>query len=157
MLDATAETSNRIVAIIGERRFVYNVAQRHRSGVSSLHVLDEVDNVVQSGIAFSPFSSFYKEFNEQIGRMVSGGFFKFWLYYHSKQKAWKARAEEIPPQVLTMEHMEVAFIASLLPFTFAVSAFMVEMMALWTKVFIPKLSTFFVVKAFYKLHRTSDV
>lgn len=149
-LEATAETSNKLVSVVAGPQFVYFVNEKHRSGVSSLHILDEVTKVVQLGLAFSSFSPFYSEINVQIGRMISGGFFNYWRSFFFP-KPLNVKSESIGPQVLTMDHMEVAFIASLLPLTLAISAFMTEVSIRWIKIFIPRVRAFFVIKAFYKL------
>lgn len=140
-----AETSNKMGAVAPELIFYYHVNGKYRSGVSSLHFLDEIDHVVHSGLVFPSFSPFFDEFNDQIGRLVSGGFFNFWQPFKIK----KGKAEDIGPQVLTMDHMEVALIASMLPFTFAIIAFIAEISVHWTKIVVSRIRAFFVIKAFY--------
>lgn len=147
-----AETSNKMGVEIGDLQFSYFVVTWYRGGVSSLNILDEIKKVVQVGLVSAPFSPFFDECNDLIGRMVSGGFFNLWKS-RRVNNGWNRKAEDIGPQVLTMEHMEVAFLASLLPFTFAIIAFIAEISVHWTKIVVPRLRAFFVIKAFYKLFR----
>lgn len=147
IFDIVAETSNKKGTLSSVLRFFYFVNGKYRSGVSSLHNINEVLMVFQTGAAFAPFSPFFTEFNEQIGRMVSGGFFNFWKFFSLKKPG---KEEDIGPQVLTMDHMEVALIASLLPLTFAIFAFLVEVSVKWTKIFVPRIGTYVVIKTFYK-------
>lgn len=144
---------NKKGAIGPELQFFYLVNGKYRNGVSSLHNIDQVERVYQIGAAFAPFSPFYAEFNEQIGRMVSGGFFNLWKSSSLSKKPWNGKEEDIEPQILTMDHMEVAFIASLLPLTFAILAFFVEVLVNWTKVFVPRIRAYVVIKAFYDFFR----
>lgn len=136
-------------AISGELQFSYYVEKWYRSGISSLNVLNEIQKVVHCGLTFAPFSPFFDEFDDLIGRMVSGGFFNFW----KSSSLLKLKAEDIGPQVLTMDHMEVAFLASLLPFTLAIFCFVAEVSVHWTNIFVPRVRAFFVIKAFYELFK----
>lgn len=129
------------------------VNAKYRNGISSLHALDEIEDVRHIGLAFAPFSPFFGEFNEQIGRMMSAGFFNFWVPASAIKVSWKEKAEDIGPQVLTMDHMAVALIASLLPLTLAVIAFIAEVSVNWMKVTVPRIRVYFVVNAFYKIFR----
>lgn len=104
------------------------------------------------GLPFAPFSPLFSEINEQIGRLVSGGFFNLWKI-NTLKKEWKVKVDEIGPQVLTMDQMEVAFLVSLLPLVLAMMAFIAEVSVSWKKIFVERIEVLFVIRAFYRFYR----
>lgn len=148
-LDAAAETSNKIGVLTAELQFVYALNKKHRSGMSSLHILEDIARVVYVGSVFKPFSPFYEEFNELIGRMISSGLFNLWKSEFTLKKDYAVRVEEIGPQVLTLDQMEVAFMISLLPLSLAMVAFLVEIFVHWMKVVFPRVRAFLVLRSYY--------
>lgn len=126
----------------------------YRSGHSSLHSLEEIKIVAHVGVTFQRFTPFYEQVDELIGRLITGGFFKRWLLQHLDFKDSKVKIEDIGPQVLTMDQMEVAFIASLLPLTLALTAFFMEVFVQWMKILIPRIRAYIVLKKYYRHLRT---
>lgn len=148
------EPSNKIGVQASELHFIFRTIINVRSGHSSLHSLEEIENIIHSGTPFLPFSPFFEQVNELIGRMVSSGLFKHWASIYFEFKESKNKIEDIGAQVLTMDQMEVAFLASLLPLTLALTAFLMEVFAHWVKIFIPRVRAYIVLKNYYRYLRT---
>lgn len=118
----------------------------YRSGTSSLLCLDENRETSPQGLLFIPrfipFSPFYEEFNEKIIQMHSAGLTKYW--YQDKFRRLgvrfgvKMKPVDIGSQVLTMEHLEVPFIACLIPMVTSILAFIIEVSILMFKKYAQK-------------------
>lgn len=114
----------------------------HRSGASSILCLDENWETSPQGLLFIPFSPFYEKFNEKIIQMHSAGLTKYW--YQDKFRRLGVRFEvkmkpvDIGSQVLTMEHLEVPFIACLIPMVTSILAFIIEVSILMFKKYAQK-------------------
>lgn len=137
MLNIIAEPANRASAITS--KLVLNIIHYriYRSGFSSLVLLDE--NVMSScrAMNFPPFSPFYEEFNGKVSRMISGGLIEYWYSnYLGLKKA--IRVDEIGPEILTMEHLEIGFVICLIPMVLSILVFISELLAYHRKILIQK-------------------
>lgn len=121
--DIAVEPDNRGVAQTTDTIFKYYVyLLKYRSGISSLSILDETALTNHHVFGFKPFSPLFQAFNKTIGRLIDVGYFtKFfeWIYRSSKN-------EDIGPQVLTMDHLGLCFIACLIPLGIAFVIFLIE-------------------------------
>lgn len=104
-----------------------NINSRYRSGSSSLLVLQEkFYSSVGSGLAFPLFSPFYETFNEKISRMIEGGLINLWIQNAFKQRGVNKKLNDIGPEILTMEHLDVAFKIILIALAISVIGFLSE-------------------------------
>lgn len=100
-----------------------------RSGVPSFVLLDDevlfthhYEFKYRSGVAFK------KDFDRKTTQLLEGGFVARWFannLYGDGVKI-KRTAEEIGPQVLTMDHLAIGFIVWLIPLTFSLIVFAYE-------------------------------
>lgn len=119
-----AEPGNRAAMLTFEKTNMYLEKLRFRSGTSSLVMLEENYKMVYAGLDFKAFSPFLDAYNEILGWMEAFGFIELWrrdLVYNSVIKT-----EEVGPQVLTMDHLQVGFLACLIPLTLSVAVFIAE-------------------------------
>lgn len=123
-LDVVAEPSNKGIHLTVDTSMLFIESQKYRSGQTSLHALDQKVENLYIGVTFEPFNPFFEDFNEKINQMLSSGLFDYWLYSNYKLK--NNVVEDIGPQVLTMDHLGVAFIACSLPLLLAIAAFLGE-------------------------------
>lgn len=123
--DVVADPANNGVSQTTE--IVFKEAQKmtYRSGVTSLFVLQE--NVFNHplGFGFKPFSPLFETFNDKIGRLIASGATNQ-MFEEYSLPAISKRNDAIGPQVLTMEHLEIGFIACLIPLGCAVVIFFTE-------------------------------
>ena len=121
--DVTCETSNR-AAIAARTTFIESIQHnRYRSGTTSMVPLDESYKMVYSGIVFKTWSTLLATFNELLAKMESNGMMESWRRFLSFSKT---KTEEIGPQVLTMDHLKVGFLACCIPMALAIIAFIGE-------------------------------
>lgn len=147
--DIASEPANKIGIHASELHFLNFLNERFQSGQGSLHRLREIAKVSHFGAWFYRFNPFFDQMNELIGRMVSGGLFRKWLSENREENKLRSKIEDIGPEILTMDHMEVAFIASLLPLTLALTAFFVEIFVHCVKIVVPRIIVYFVLQTYY--------
>lgn len=104
---------------------------QYRSGFSSITVLEETVNSDSFGTVFKPFSPFFEAFNEKIDHIVSSGMFSLWYKDGENAKGIKRVEDVIGPQVLTMEHLNVAFLVCFVPLAISGFAFAYEVIKNW--------------------------
>ena len=100
------------------------VQEDYRSGTSSLILLDEDYKTVPSGIIFKNFSPYLEIYNEMLGWLESNGLTKHWaqeFYGYTLKKV-----EDIGPQVLTMDHLKIGFVACIIPLVLSAFIFVAE-------------------------------
>ena len=97
----------------------------YRSGETSLTLLEEDYVMIYFGMVFKPFSPFFEIFNEVLGRMEANGLMQLYResFYFFAQKR---KLEDIGPQILTMDHLRVGFLACCVPLILSVIAFIGE-------------------------------
>lgn len=96
--------------VIGNRiaSTIHNVYYRY--GVSSILLLKDSATSLFVTFPFKAFNPFYELFNRMIGNLANGGIYNHWLAIFLKSKGFNPRIDEIGPQVLTMEHLEIGFL-----------------------------------------------
>lgn len=106
----------------------------YRSGFSSLYALEEAVRLWMERFCFPPFSPFIDRFNEKIHDLHSSGLIGHWeINFYGNRKGLIRKPEDIGPQVLTMEHLEVCFLICFLPLIFGTIAFAGEVGGAWLK------------------------
>lgn len=111
---------------------------QYRSGVSSLLPLKERIYVTSYGQAFPLFSPFYESFNEKIQRLFDSGLTDLWIENTINPRGVVIKVDEIGPQVLTLDHLEIAFKIILISVGISVIGFFAEIVFFqihraWTK------------------------
>lgn len=81
----------------------------YRRGVSSLSHLPERISAVSHGYSFPLFSPFFDTFNVIIIRMFDVGLSIYWNQRLFYPKDAMIKVDELGPEVLTMEHLDIAF------------------------------------------------
>lgn len=122
-LEITSEPINKAIAQIPEAGFKQIV--KYRSGASSLFALNEIVFNVPHVFGFKPFSPFFETCNDVIGQSLASGFFIDWI----KEIILTKRVEigDVGPQVLTIDHLGLCFIACLIPLAVSFVTFVVEL------------------------------
>lgn len=126
LFDIVAEPANRGVGNSFDFRFWKVTRKRYRSGAPSLSVLEDNYVTLTFQFRFKQFSPFFETFNDLIGRIIASLVMKKWydgLFPLNK------KVEAIGPQVLTMEHLELGFIACLMMLGLATAVFLVKIFA----------------------------
>jgi len=126
----------------------------YRNGKSSLKIIPKPITIFPVAIPFKNFSPLYVEFNEKIDQMISSGIIDniFRKIYDKKPPTRKV--EEIGPQVLTLNHLEICFYAFLTPLLASVTVFFVEIMIGIFRINLRKIVMFFVLKSYMKIKRS---
>lgn len=113
--------------------------------------LKESFGTVHIGYLFHEFSPFLEEFNGKIGEMISAGLTQYWIHEKANPRGRKPRAaENIGPQVLTMEDLAAAFIACLIPLFVSLAAFIFEVGVLWRRKIVEQITFVYIVRALFK-------
>lgn len=124
IFDIVSEPTNKAV-IFGVSILITAIHNNYRSGRASICMLDENINNVHVGLAYKPFSPFLETMNEKTVRLVEAGLIEYWLKDDLNYRR-KINEEEIGPQVLTMDHLEVGFIICTICLAVGLLAFLVE-------------------------------
>lgn len=98
----------------------------YRSGLTSLHVIDEFVQSTYFCLYLKNFSPFNELLNEIIMNFNDAGIFDYDVKDFLNPKGIHRKIEEDGPQVLTMEHLEIGFIICSIPLSLAVIAFFIE-------------------------------
>ena len=122
-LENVAEPSNK-AAMSADSTLIEEIQHKmYRSGTTSLQVLNEPYKMVYSGLRFKRCSPFLEVFNEMVAKMEPNGLMEYWRRFQSYSTT---KIEDIGPQVLTMDHLRLGFLACCIPMTLAVIAFIGE-------------------------------
>lgn len=81
----------------------------YRRGVTSLSSLPQRLSALSHGFTFPMFSPFFDTFNVIIIRMLDSGLGNFWFQRTFYPKGNIRKVDEMRPEVLTLEHLDVAF------------------------------------------------
>ena len=129
--DIVAEPANR--ATTSRSRGAINKIEKvyYHSGTSSLQMLEENYKTLHSGIVFKEYSPFFETYNEIKGWLESNGIME---KFRQNNKILRIEPEELGPQVLTMDHLRLGFLACLIVAAVSVAAFFGELM--WPKLII---------------------
>lgn len=126
------EPSNRAMVIVPEF-LLSNLNMRLRSGFIDFTTLEETLSTIPMGLRFPERSPYYETFNNKIGRMVSNGVVRRWMRYMRNPKGIKRTKEEIGPQILTLDHLGVGFLACTIPLALGIIAFIFERGTLYSR------------------------
>ena len=102
-------------------RIIEEIQQsKYRSGTTSMKYLDQCYKMVYVGVVFKKLSPIMKVFNERSAMMESNGLMEYWRRFNEYTTT---KIEEIGPQVLTMDHLQIGFLACCIPMILAIIAF----------------------------------
>ena len=122
--EIVAEPSNRATTEHAAG-FIDYLESLYKSGASSLTVLEDDYKLIFNGIMFLDFSPFFETHNEMLGWMEDFGFMANWREVFMKYKP--TIIEELGPQVLTMDHLGIGFLACCIPLAFCTAVFIGEL------------------------------
>ena len=130
-LDSVSEPSNR--AAVPSLSGVIKELQHkmYRSGTTSMQLLDEPYKSIYKGIVFKSWTPLLETFNKMLAKMEANGMMAHWRQF---QEFSTTKLEEIGPQVLTMDHLELGFLACCIPIVLAAIAFIGELA--WSRLVI---------------------
>ena len=122
--DLISEPSNYATTSVyrDEINFVHH--DFYRSGTSSLQLLEEDYMTHHCGLMFKMFSPFLEIYNEVKLGLESNGVMEKW---RRDNEILETNPEELGPQVLTMEHLKIGFLACLIPAIISLIAFVGEL------------------------------
>lgn len=149
-IDIVAEPANRGTMFLTQEMINVNEVEYYRSGLFSVTLLDETIVSQKRGFVYKPFSPFFETFNEKIDEMLSSGIVEYWNKKLFNPSLVKRTEEEVGPQVLTMEHLEVGFISCLIFLILSIFVFLLEVFIPLIKSSIKKLFSFWVFKRLIK-------
>lgn len=101
-------------------------------------LLDEIVISTFSAINFPPFCPFFEELNRKIDRMISSGILVYWYNNYHRIGYPKKVVDEVGPEVLTMEHLEIGFVVCLIPLGLSILVFLCELLIFHGKILIQK-------------------
>lgn len=125
-LDIISEPENRGFTHAEDSGLIKVIYKSYRSGRQSFSILKETILNVPSAFSFYQYNMFYETFNRRIEQMLSNGVIQRMTADYENPKLYKLRPEEIGPQVLTLDHIGVGFLVCLIPMSFAVIVFAIE-------------------------------
>lgn len=119
------------------------INNQYRSGSSSFMMMKERFKTLNYGLAFNRSSPFYETFNEKITRMIDAGLTDYWIQKTVNPRGLKKSVETIGPEILTMEHLDIAFKISLIAFASSLIVFLAEIVFFQLhKIFLRKCKQF---------------
>ena len=122
--EIVAEPSNRATTETN-LGFINYLESLFKSGASSLTVLEDDYKLIFKGVVFLNYSPFLETYNEMLGWMEDFGFMAYWRKRFVEDKP--IIVEEIGPQVLTMDHLGIGFLACCIPLVFCIATFIGEL------------------------------
>ena len=109
-----------------EESFKFFESSRYYTGTSSLTMLEETYGYFYVGIPFTTFNPVFEEINEKTHQALAAGIFPEFLYDDKFRNAMKQLSDEVPVLVLTMDHLNIGFLACLIPMIMSLVAFVFE-------------------------------
>ena len=131
--NAIAEPSNRVTLITYKWIIKAIEHEKYRSGTTSVVVLEEDYKLLYAGMMFRAFCPYLEIYNQILGMMESNGQMEYWrqnFYYPPSPP----KPEDIGPQVLTMDHLRIGFLACCIPAVLSIFAFIGELV--WSRIVI---------------------
>ena len=95
----------------------------YRSGTTSLKLLPEPYKFLFEGVIFKNWSPLLETFNNMLAKLEPNGLMEYWRRFNAYSTT---KIDEIGPQVLTMDHLKLGFLACCIPMILAVIAFIGE-------------------------------
>lgn len=123
---AVAEPTNKIAILEHSSLLAEIHNKKYRSGVSSIKILDQKVETYFRVFTFMPLNPFVDFFNQIMAELAAGGFLSYWRKLEINPKDLKTKIEDIGPQVLTLEQLEIAFYICLAPFAVCALVFAFE-------------------------------
>lgn len=99
---------------------------RYRSGISSLVIQEAIIETLYHGRVHKLSCPFLENFNRKTAQLCESGIYDQWDQTRSLPKDYKPKLEEIPPQVLTTDHLSIGFKVFLIPLLFTILVFALE-------------------------------
>lgn len=119
-----SEPSNKGATIVLTRT-LNTINSRYRTDVASFFLLEQEITSVPYGQTFKHFNPFFETLDERMEQIIAT---KTDNFEQKQQKVSRKMKRKHEPQVLTMEHLELGFIACLISLTFASITFAVEIL-----------------------------
>lgn len=110
---------------------ITEINNHYRNGFSSLYALEENYRPYHITFNFPHYSPFISRFDEKTNELHSAGLIDHWNRNVMNPKGIINKQEDIGPQVLTMDHLEVCFLIILLPMVLAFISFAGEILHAW--------------------------
>ena len=111
-LSIAPDLSNNAVVEGNRGVLIWAIEERfYRSGTTSLAYMEQDFELFYSKIIFKAHSPFIEVYNDILGWMKAGGLTETWRKY----EYLPSKTEETGPQVLTMDHLRLAFNICLFP------------------------------------------
>lgn len=129
-LDIAAEPTNK-AAVLGFPQIFWAIDKEYRSGLPSLLMLAETFKIFHVALTFKPYCPYYEVVNLKTTQFVDAGLTDYWLKETINPKLQKKVVEKIEPQVLTLDHLDVGFLACLIPLLASMIVFVVELFVKW--------------------------
>ena len=127
--NVVVEPSNRATVLTHRQTINEIEIVDYRSGKTSLVLINEDYKMIYSAIMFKAFNPFIETCMEILGWMEAFGFMELW------RREWiylpSINSEDVGPQVLTMDHLRVGFLACCIPLILSVAAFIAELV--WSR------------------------
>lgn len=111
---------------MGYPQIMFVLNNKYRSGFTSLKMLPNGFLTLAVGFVYKRFSPFIEIMNEKLLEVVASGLTNYWIEIRLNPKGLRRIVEEIGPQVLTMEHLEVGFFICLAPLVLSIIVFALE-------------------------------
>lgn len=125
-LEIVAEPDNKF-ASCGVPQFLSHIENNLRNGFTSILMLETPIQNTQVGLIFKPLSPFYEMMNVKTMELVESGLIGLWIQKKTNGKLIRRVIEEIGPQVLTMDHLEIGFLVCSVPLMLSVMVFILEL------------------------------
>lgn len=125
-LENLIEPEEKLTTLVVSRVRNYIHTALYRFGYSSLSLLEETIFLVPTGLAFYKLSPYFEALNESIHRLMSQGIIDYW-YSYQIDLTGVANPFDIGPQVLTMDHLSIAFKVWLAPVMLSIVVFIIEL------------------------------
>ena len=133
--DVASDSSNR--AATDDYRYELNYIEKHayRSGITSLLPLDEDYITYHFGVVFKHFSPYFETFNDVKIWFESNGIMEKW---RRDSEDSSTKPDELGPQILTMDHLKIGFLACLVPLIIIIPVFIAEIVRSKVEIAIKK-------------------
>lgn len=124
--DLVAEPDNKAFKVNFAEFVQYLHNTKYRSGVSSLITLDDTLMTAQYSLVYTYNCPYAEMLDRKTTQFLEGGFSTHWYKEIFNPTDMKRELEDIGPQVLTMDHLEIGFIVWLVPVLLCILVFIIE-------------------------------
>lgn len=159
--DNIAEPMNKRAIIVPIMLWEGREQEYYRSGVSSLLWLRS--SQLRTACFHIPFlkpNPFYEVVNKKLNQMSSSGLLEYWHDNEWNSKGFKYKADEIGPQVLTMDHLGICFVLWLITLSVSFVAFLGELIwfwwPMWIESFKETLTAWFLIRSFMSVRQRNN-